>query len=84
MKAGQLLTMPFVFLIRVYQVALSPLLPSACRYTPTCSQYTLEALKTHGLIKGGWLGTKRIISCNPLGGRGYDPVPQKTCSHKHN
>jgi len=84
MKAGQLLTMPFVFLIRVYQVALSPLLPSACRYTPTCSQYTLEALKTHGLIKGGWLGAKRIISCNPWGGRGYDPVPQKTCSHKHN
>lgn len=83
MKAGQLLTMPFVFLIRVYQVALSPILPSACRYTPTCSQYTLEALKTHGLIKGGWLGAKRIVSCNPWGGKGYDPVPEKTCSHKH-
>ncbi|MFP9100262.1 membrane protein insertion efficiency factor YidD [Flavobacterium sp. RHBU_24] len=84
MKAGQLLTMPFVFLIRVYQTVLSPLLPSVCRYTPTCSQYALEALKTHGLIKGGWLAAKRIISCNPWGGSGYDPVPQKTCSHKHN
>jgi putative membrane protein insertion efficiency factor len=83
MKAGQLLTMPFVFLIRVYQVVLSPILPSACRYTPTCSQYTLEALKTHGLIKGGWLGAKRIVSCNPWGGKGYDPVPEKSCSHKH-
>lgn len=83
MKAGQIITAPFVFLIRVYQVAISPLLPSACRYTPTCSQYTLEALKTHGLFYGGWLGVKRIISCNPWGGRGYDPVPQKKCSHNH-
>jgi putative membrane protein insertion efficiency factor len=83
MKAGQILIAPFVFLIRVYQVAISPLLPSACRYTPTCSQYTLEALKTHGLFYGGWLGIKRIVSCNPWGGRGYDPVPQKKCSHNH-
>jgi putative membrane protein insertion efficiency factor len=83
MKAGQILIAPFVFLIRVYQVAISPLLPSACRYTPTCSQYTLEALKTHGLFYGGWLGIKRIVSCNPWGGKGYDPVPQKKCSHNH-
>nr|WP_322625689.1 membrane protein insertion efficiency factor YidD [uncultured Flavobacterium sp.] len=83
MKAGQIFIAPFVFLIRVYQVAISPLLPSACRYTPTCSQYTLEALKTHGLFYGGWLGIKRIVSCNPWGGRGYDPVPQKKCSHNH-
>ncbi|MFL9845966.1 membrane protein insertion efficiency factor YidD [Flavobacterium rhizosphaerae] len=83
MKAGQLAIMPFVFLIRVYQTLISPFLPSACRYTPTCSQYTIEALKIHGLFKGGWLGIKRIASCNPWGGKGYDPVPQKTCSHKH-
>lgn len=83
MKAGQIFIAPFVFLIRTYQVAISPLLPSACRYTPTCSQYTLEALKTHGLFYGGWLGIKRIVSCNPWGGRGYDPVPQKKCSHNH-
>ncbi|KGO84943.1 hypothetical protein Q765_18715 [Flavobacterium rivuli WB 3.3-2 = DSM 21788] len=83
MKAAQILTLPFVLLIRFYQAALSPLLPSACRYTPTCSQYTIEALQTHGLIKGGWLGAKRILSCNPWGGKGYDPVPQKNCNHKH-
>lgn len=68
---------PFVFLIRIYQKFISPVLPSSCRYTPTCSHYTLEALKTHGLIKGGWLGAKRIASCNPWGGSGYDPVPPK-------
>jgi len=81
-KAAQIITLPFVLLVRLYQVALSPLLPSACRYTPTCSQYTIEALQTHGLIKGGWLGLKRIASCNPWGGKGYDPVPGKACSHK--
>lgn len=83
MKAGQILIAPFIFLIRVYQLAISPLLPSVCRYTPTCSQYTLEALKKHGLIYGGWLGAKRILSCNPWGGKGYDPVPDKKCSHNH-
>ncbi|MFP9116053.1 membrane protein insertion efficiency factor YidD [Flavobacterium sp. RHBU_3] len=83
MKAGQIITAPFILLIRVYQAAISPLLPSACRYSPTCSQYTLEALKTHGLFYGGWLGIKRIVSCNPWGGRGYDPVPEKKCAHKH-
>ena len=46
-----------------------------CRYTPSCSQYTIEALKKHGLIKGGWLSIKRISSCRPGGGSGYDPVP---------
>lgn len=83
MKAGQLITLPFVFLIRAYQTVLSPLLPSACRYTPTCSQYAIDALKAHGLLYGGWLGIKRIISCNPWGGSGYDPVPEKKCTHKH-
>ncbi|KGO92598.1 hypothetical protein Q766_12550 [Flavobacterium subsaxonicum WB 4.1-42 = DSM 21790] len=83
LKAGSIITFPFVLLIRFYQLAISPLLPSACRYSPTCSQYTLEALQKHGLFKGGWLGVKRIVSCNPWGGRGYDPVPDKTCNHKH-
>ncbi|EDM44823.1 hypothetical protein SCB49_01844 [unidentified eubacterium SCB49] len=68
---------PFIFLIRVYQHVLSPLIPPTCRYTPTCSHYTVEALQTHGLIKGGWLGIKRIASCNPWGGHGHDPVPPK-------
>ncbi|MXN92352.1 membrane protein insertion efficiency factor YidD [Flavobacterium sp. Sd200] len=83
MKAGRIITLPFVWLVRLYQVAISPLLPSVCRYTPTCSQYSIEALQTHGLLKGGWLGLKRIASCNPWGGKGYDPVPQKSCAHKH-
>lgn len=68
---------PFVLLIRGYQKFISPLLPSSCRYTPTCSHYALEALRTHGLFKGGWLAIKRIASCNPWGGSGHDPVPPK-------
>ncbi|AWH85370.1 membrane protein insertion efficiency factor YidD [Flavobacterium album] len=83
MKARQLITLPFVLLIRFYQVAISPILPSACRYTPTCSQYTIEALQKRGLLMGSWLAIKRIVSCNPWGGRGYDPVPEKGCGHKH-
>ncbi|WP_394333575.1 membrane protein insertion efficiency factor YidD [Maribacter ulvicola] len=71
----KILIAPFVFLVRLYQVAISPYTPATCRYSPTCSQYTLEALKKHGLFKGGWMATKRIFSCNPWGGKGYDPVP---------
>ncbi len=62
-------------LVRFYQLAISPWLPDSCRYTPTCSQYTLEALKKHGPFKGGWLALKRIGSCHPWGGSGHDPVP---------
>ncbi|HPE87411.1 MAG: membrane protein insertion efficiency factor YidD [Bacteroidia bacterium] len=61
--------------IRIYQIAISPFLPRSCRYTPTCSAYSIEALKKHGPLKGAWLAIKRIISCNPWGGSGYDPVP---------
>ena len=66
-----------IFPIRIYQKLLSPLLGNNCRYTPTCSHYTVEALKEWGPIKGGWLSIKRIVSCNPWGGSGYDPVPKK-------
>jgi len=69
------LIFPLVLLIRFYQIVLSPILPSSCRYTPSCSHYSLEALKKHGLLKGSWLAIKRILSCNPWGGKGYDPVP---------
>lgn len=65
----------FIYLVRFYQVAISPLKPPTCRYTPTCSQYTLEALQKYGFLKGGWLAIKRICSCHPWGGSGYDPVP---------
>ncbi len=65
----------FIFLIRVYQITLSPFLGGHCRYQPSCSHYGIEAIKKHGPFKGGWLALKRIISCNPWGGSGYDPVP---------
>lgn len=61
--------------IRFYQLAISPLLPGSCRYTPTCSQYAIEALRRHGPFKGLWLAVKRIARCHPWGGSGYDPVP---------
>jgi putative membrane protein insertion efficiency factor len=66
---------PFIFLVRVYQVGISPLTPATCRFEPTCSHYTVEALIKHGLLKGGWLAIKRISSCHPWGKSGYDPVP---------
>ncbi|QED38922.1 membrane protein insertion efficiency factor YidD [Antarcticibacterium arcticum] len=69
------LAIPFILLVKFYQKAISPLTPATCRYTPTCSQYTKEALEKHGFFKGSWLGIKRIASCNPWGGKGYDPVP---------
>ncbi len=56
-------------------MAISPHLPASCRYTPTCSQYGLEAIKKYGPFKGGWLALKRILNCHPWGGSGYDPVP---------
>ena len=67
----------FVLLLPVYfyRYAISPLTPPSCRYTPTCSAYAIEAVKKHGVLKGGWLAAKRILSCNPWGGSGYDPVP---------
>ena len=60
---------------RLYQLLISPMLPNACRYSPTCSQYAIEAVKKYGAFKGGWLAIKRILSCHPWGGHGYDPVP---------
>jgi putative membrane protein insertion efficiency factor len=71
----KIVTFPFIILIKIYQLLVSPLFPSSCRYTPTCSHYTMEALKKYGLFKGGWLGIKRISRCHPWGGSGYDPVP---------
>ena len=65
----------FVMLIRFYQGAVSPYLLPSCRYTPTCSQYGIEAIKKYGPFKGGWLTLKRFASCHPWGGSGYDPVP---------
>lgn len=77
MTLKQIMVFPFIILIRGYQKFISPLTPSSCRYTPTCSSYTITALERHGLLKGGWLAIKRIASCNPWGGTGHDPVPPK-------
>lgn len=63
--------------VHFYRLFISPLLPATCRYTPTCSQYAIDALRVHGPVKGWWLATRRIVSCNPWGGSGYDPVPPK-------
>ncbi len=71
----KILAAPLIALIRLYQWGLSPLLGPKCRYTPTCSNYALEALRKYGPLKGGWLAIKRISRCHPWGGSGYDPVP---------
>ena len=66
-----LLILPISF----YRACISPMLPPACRYTPTCSQYAIEAITKHGALRGSWLAIKRIARCHPWGGSGYDPVP---------
>ncbi|MDR9401492.1 MAG: membrane protein insertion efficiency factor YidD [Psychroflexus sp.] len=71
----QILIFPFVILIRIYQYVISPLLPAHCRFQPTCSAYSLQALRKHGLLKGLQLSIKRISKCHPWGKSGYDPVP---------
>ncbi len=68
---ARLLELPVIF----YRGCISPMLPQSCRFTPTCSQYALEALRRHGAVKGLWLTVKRIMRCHPWGGSGYDPVP---------
>jgi putative membrane protein insertion efficiency factor len=70
-----LLVYPLLMLIRAYQVAISPMLGSRCRFHPSCSEYSLDALRRHGLIRGLWLAVRRIGRCHPWHPGGYDPVP---------
>lgn len=71
----QIAIFPLVLLVKFYQVCISPLKGPSCRFTPTCSQYAIEALRKHGPFKGSWLALRRILRCHPWGGSGYDPVP---------
>jgi putative membrane protein insertion efficiency factor len=68
---------PLIVLVRLYQASLGPLLGGHCRFVPTCSLYAVEALETHGAIRGSWLVARRILRCHPFGGAGFDPVPQR-------
>ena len=68
--------LPPIMIIRTYQLILSPILSPSCRYLPTCSEYAILSLREHGIIKGLYLTFKRIFSCHPYGGEGYDPVPK--------
>jgi putative membrane protein insertion efficiency factor len=72
-----IITSILILPVKLYQILISPYFPASCRHVPTCSQYAIEALKTHGAIKGIWFATKRILHCHPWGTSGYDPVPPK-------
>jgi putative membrane protein insertion efficiency factor len=69
-------------LLRAYKWAISPLLPPACRYVPTCSEYAMEAVERYGVLRGGWMALVRLLRCHPLGSSGYDPVVKQTSCGK--
>ena len=74
-KPSDVVTWLLILFVRIYQRFISPLTPPSCRFTPTCSQYAVEALRKYGPLKGLWLALKRLLRCHPWGGSGYDPVP---------
>ena len=74
---NKIVIFPFILIIQAYQLVISPMLGSNCRFMPTCSHYTMESLQEYGLIKGTFLSIKRIGKCHPWGGHGYDPIPSK-------
>ena len=74
------ITLMFIGVVKLYQAVISPLMPQTCRHLPTCSEYTIEAIRVFGPFKGTYLSIKRIISCRPGGSHGYDPLPEKDSS----
>ena len=68
---------PLVFIIKIYQFIISPLIGQNCRYLPTCSEYAIESLKLHGLLRGSFFAIRRILKCHPFGGHGFDPIPKR-------
>lgn len=74
---NRIINFPLIVLVKTYQFIISPVMPTNCRFTPTCSNYMLEAIKIWGPFKGFYLGFKRILSCHPWGKHGHDPVPEK-------
>ena len=81
--AGATLRLSVLLPIRFYQWVISPMLPAACRYQPTCSAYAVEAITRHGVLAGGWLTLRRLLRCHPWGGSGFDPVPPARGGHNH-
>jgi len=77
---NKILIYPLIFIIKIYQFIFSPLIGKNCRYLPTCSEYAIESLKLHGLLRGSFFAIKRILKCHPFGGQGFDPIPKR----KHN
>lgn len=75
MDGKAVLTRALIGCVRFYRRAISPALPPACRFVPTCSAYAEEALRRYGAARGGWLALRRVLRCHPFGGSGYDPVP---------
>ena len=74
-SAGLFFSVTAVYIIKFYKLFISPLLPASCRYYPSCSDYSIQAIRRFGIARGGYLAVRRILSCNPYGGSGFDPVP---------
>ena len=74
---NKILIYPLIFIIKIYQFIFSPLIGNNCRYFPTCSEYAIESLKLHGLLRGLFFAIKRILKCHPFGGHGFDPIPKR-------
>jgi len=74
---NNILIYPLIFIIKIYQFIISPLIGKNCRYLPTCSEYAIESLKLHGLLRGSFFAIRRILKCHPFGGYGFDPIPKR-------